>query len=59
MKAEKKKIILKTIWADDVCLLVEQEVPVSETHTAASPGAWLNIFCPQGSCEISSASQLP
>lgn len=39
---------------DDVCLLGAEEN--AETQGA---GAWLNVFCPQDSCEYTSPTQLP
>jgi hypothetical protein len=50
---------LKSVCEDNVCLLEEVSVPFSKTCMAGRPSAWLDIFCPQGWCEINSASQLP
>jgi len=44
----------KVVCEDDVCVLEEIEASATD-----STGAWLNIFCPQYSCEFSSPTQLP
>lgn len=59
MKKTKKNTKLRMVCPDDVCLLVEGEVQSSGIDVAGKPSDWLNIFCPQGACEISSGSQLP
>ena len=50
-KNSKERIV---VCEEDICLLEEQEVSPTERS-----GAWLNIFCPQDSCEFTSPSQLP
>jgi len=59
MKIIKDHKQLRMVCPDDVCLLEEQEAPLSEVYLDGRPSAWLNIFCPQRSCELTSHSQLP
>lgn len=59
MKFARKGKRLKVVCPDDVCLLEEEEVPMSKVCMAGRPSTWLNIFCPQSSCELTSPSQLP
>jgi hypothetical protein len=49
----KSKKETKVLCEEDVCLLEED---VSQTEDS---GAWLDIFCPQSSCEFTSPTQLP
>lgn len=58
MKNTRKGKRLMIVCPDDVCLLEEEEVPLSEVCIAAKPSTWLDIFCPQGRCEVTSPSQL-
>jgi hypothetical protein len=53
MAYPKSKKELKVVCEEDVCLLEEE---VSQTENSS---AWLDIFCPQNSCEITSPTQLP
>lgn len=54
MAYRKKSKETKVVCEEDICLLVEQEVSQTE-----SSGVWLDIFCPQNSCEFTSPTQLP
>jgi hypothetical protein len=44
----------RVVCEEDVCLLEEEEA-----STADRPSVWLDIFCPQSSCEFTSPTQLP
>ena len=44
----------KVVCEDDVCVL-----EIEENSSADSSSAWLDIFCPQNSCEFTSPTQLP
>jgi len=59
MEIIKKSKGLRVVCADDVCLLEKEEVPLSKVFRAGRPSIWLDIFCPQSSCEFTSCSQLP
>jgi hypothetical protein len=59
MKFARKGKRLKVVCPDDVCLLEEEEVPLSKVCMAGRASVWLNIFCPQSRCEFTSPSQLP
>jgi hypothetical protein len=52
MADPKKNNNTKVVCEDDVCLLEEEP-------TIDSSSAWLDVFCPQSSCEFTSPSQLP
>jgi hypothetical protein len=54
MANPKKYKKTKVVCDDEVCLLEEQEVTAAD-----SSNAWLDIFCPQYSCELTSPTQLP
>jgi hypothetical protein len=42
----------RIVCEDDVCLLEEES-------TTESSSVWLDVFCPQYSCEFTSPTQLP
>jgi hypothetical protein len=44
----------KVVCEDDVCVLETEEDPTTEGSSA-----WLDVFCPQYSCEFTSPTQLP
>jgi len=44
----------KVVCEDDVCVL-----EIEEDTTTDSSSAWLDVFCPQNSCEFTSPTQLP
>jgi hypothetical protein len=59
MKLERKGKKLKVVCPDDVCLLEEEEIPLSKVGMDSRSSTWLAIFCPQSRCEFTSPSQLP
>ena len=44
----------EVVCEDDVCVL-----EIEEDSSDDSSSAWLDIFCPQNSCEFTSPTQLP
>lgn len=54
MANPKKHRKTKVVCEDDLCLLEAEE-----DSTADDSSTWLEIFCPQGSCEYTSPTQLP
>jgi hypothetical protein len=54
MANPKKNQDYEIVCEDDVCLL-----ELKEDYTTRRSSAWLEIFCPQDSCEYTSPTQLP
>lgn len=54
MENAKKNQNKKVVCSDDVCLLEAEE-----DSTTDGSSAWLDIFCPEDSCEYTSPTQLP
>ncbi len=44
---------------EDLCFLYEEKKAKTNTCMALKKSAWLDVFCPQGSCEINSPMQVP
>ena len=44
----------EVVCEDDICLL-----EAKNDSTTGDSSAWLDIFCPQNSCEYTSPTQLP
>jgi hypothetical protein len=54
MTNPKKTRSTRVVCDDDSCLLEAEE-----DSTTDGSSAWLDVFCPQDSCEYTSPSQLP
>ena len=49
----------RVLYTDDGWLEVEDSVGFSGSAETETQSKWLEIFCPQDCCEITSATQLP
>lgn len=54
MAHSKKNKRTEVVCKDDICLLEAEE-----DSTTDGSSAWMDIFCPQHSCELTSPTQLP
>jgi hypothetical protein len=52
---------LELFCPDDKCFTEEEriEIPIYCEDPKVSQKLWLNLFCPDGECEITSPTQLP
>lgn len=50
---------LRVLYDDDGWLEAEESMEFSGSAETEIQSKWLDIFCPQDCCEITSATQLP
>ena len=59
MAEHDKSLWLQILCPEENCLREEEKISLPESEKADVKGDWVEVFCPDGSCEVTSPVQLP